>query len=392
MSYIGNSPGVASQRVVTTFTATSGQTSFTPSSGYTLGYCDVYYNGVKLVAGDDYTAADGVSVVLASGAAANDVIEVVAHFPRGLSDGYLKSEADSRFLSSTDGSVTTAKLASNAVTTAKITDANVTAAKLASGAAVSNIGYTPANKAGDTFTGKATFGDSTSSTAAISLVNGSADVGTGRSHQLEFGYNGNPTYRHVIKTRHNGGSYKDNAMEFRLWTAAETDVNSIGSRNVMTLDGTGTVYMPLQPVCHARVNYTPSLADGESFTATFGSGNFASNRGGFSASGGKIILPATGTWEVMTMLEGSIDTPQTYSIRATSPKLRVNAGVADTASDRWHSVANVGFSNTHYTFNNTYIISAAAGDGLDIQTWFYHNKGSNITPALIICLFAKFLG
>ena len=32
-------------------------------------------------------------------------------------------------------------------------DGSITAAKLASGAAVSNIGFTPANKAGDTFTG-----------------------------------------------------------------------------------------------------------------------------------------------------------------------------------------------------------------------------------------------
>ena len=39
------------------------------------------------------------------------------------------------------------------VTTAKILDANVTAAKLASGAAVANIGYTPANTASPTFTG-----------------------------------------------------------------------------------------------------------------------------------------------------------------------------------------------------------------------------------------------
>jgi hypothetical protein len=160
MSVIGNSPGVASQRVVTTFTATAAQTTFTPISGYTLGYCDVYYNGVKLVAGDDYIAADGVSVVLASGAAAGDVVEVVAHFPRGLSDGYLKAEADSRFLSSADSSVTAAKIAANAVTTAKIADANVTAAKMASGAAVSNIGYTPLNKAGDTMGGTLGFPNS----------------------------------------------------------------------------------------------------------------------------------------------------------------------------------------------------------------------------------------
>ncbi len=52
-----------------------------------------------------------------------------------------------------DGAVTTAKITDANVTTAKIADANVTAAKLASGAAVSNIGYTPVNKAGDTMTG-----------------------------------------------------------------------------------------------------------------------------------------------------------------------------------------------------------------------------------------------
>ncbi len=101
MSYIGNSPGVASQRVETAFTATSNQTAFTPSSGYTLGYCDVYQNGVKLVNGDDYTASDGVTVTLATGAASGDSIVIVASFPRGLSDGYLKSEADAKYVALT---------------------------------------------------------------------------------------------------------------------------------------------------------------------------------------------------------------------------------------------------------------------------------------------------
>ena len=96
MSYLGNSPGVASQRVVTTFTATAGQTVFTPQSGYTLGYCDVFLNGIKLVNGDDYTASNGTSITLASGAAAGDSVEVVAYFPRGLSDGYTKAETDAR--------------------------------------------------------------------------------------------------------------------------------------------------------------------------------------------------------------------------------------------------------------------------------------------------------
>ena len=110
MSYIGNSPGVASQRVETAFTATSSQTVFTPSSGYTLGYCDVYQNGVKLVNGDDYTASDGATVTLTTGAASGDSIVIVASFPRGLSDGYLKSEADAKYLQVNGANYVTGRL------------------------------------------------------------------------------------------------------------------------------------------------------------------------------------------------------------------------------------------------------------------------------------------
>lgn len=87
MAYIGNSPGVASQRVTTTVTATSGQTVFTPLSGYSLGYLDVFLNGVKLVAGTDYTASDGASMTLTQATAANDIVELVAYIPSGLTTG-----------------------------------------------------------------------------------------------------------------------------------------------------------------------------------------------------------------------------------------------------------------------------------------------------------------
>ena len=97
MAYIGNSPGVSSQRIVTTVTATAGQTTFTPSSGYTVGYLDVYLNGIKLINGTDYTASDGSTVVLTDAVALDDVVELMAYIPRGLSDGYTKSEADARY-------------------------------------------------------------------------------------------------------------------------------------------------------------------------------------------------------------------------------------------------------------------------------------------------------
>ena len=84
MSYIGNAPGVASQRLVNEFTATSGQTTFTVTNNYTVGYVDVYLNGVKLVNGDDYTATNGTTIVLTIGATTGDSVSVVAYIPRGL--------------------------------------------------------------------------------------------------------------------------------------------------------------------------------------------------------------------------------------------------------------------------------------------------------------------
>jgi hypothetical protein len=97
MAYLGNAPGQSTQRVTTTFTTTEGQTSFTPVSGYTPGYVDVYLNGVKLIDTDDYVATNGVTIVLNTASSVDNTLEVVAYIPRGLSDGYTKLEADARY-------------------------------------------------------------------------------------------------------------------------------------------------------------------------------------------------------------------------------------------------------------------------------------------------------
>ena len=66
------------------FTATAGQTTFTGSadSGGTLSYSTsnliVTLNGVVMENGADYTASNGTSVVLSSGAAVNDELNVIA--------------------------------------------------------------------------------------------------------------------------------------------------------------------------------------------------------------------------------------------------------------------------------------------------------------------------
>ena len=66
------------------YTATANQTTFSGSDNnsatmaYDAGFIDVYLNGVKL-ANADYTATSGTSVVLGTGASANDILMVVAY-------------------------------------------------------------------------------------------------------------------------------------------------------------------------------------------------------------------------------------------------------------------------------------------------------------------------
>jgi hypothetical protein len=85
MSYIGRKPGFGIRNRYY-YTATTSQTTFSGAddNGQTLAYADskyldVYLNGVLLVAGTDYTATTLTSVTLASGAAASDIVEIVAY-------------------------------------------------------------------------------------------------------------------------------------------------------------------------------------------------------------------------------------------------------------------------------------------------------------------------
>jgi hypothetical protein len=65
-------------RTVTEFTATAGQTTFSVPS-YTVGYIDVYRNGVRLGTAD-YTATSGTSVVLVNAATLGDLVSTESFY------------------------------------------------------------------------------------------------------------------------------------------------------------------------------------------------------------------------------------------------------------------------------------------------------------------------
>ena len=75
--YLGSTPVPQATQHRESFTATSGQTTFA-TAGYTAGFVDVYLNGSHLSPAD-FTATNGSDVVLASGASADDVCDIISH-------------------------------------------------------------------------------------------------------------------------------------------------------------------------------------------------------------------------------------------------------------------------------------------------------------------------
>lgn len=281
MAYIGNSPGVASQRVTSTFTATAGQTTFTPISGYTLGYCDVYYNGVKLVDGDDYTASNGVTVVLTNAAAVGDSVEIVTHFPRGLSDGYTQSEANARYaqrsnnlsdLSSASTARTNLGLGTAATqntgvflqTANNLSDVTASTARsnlgignvenkssatirgeITSGNVTTALGYTPANKAGDTMTGflRVARGSQAQRDAFQIHVSGGINDGFYDAISWYQGSDANTLSATLASLR---TVYTNSGRgELEWWSRQE--IEKVGGSPYFRVDQHGRVTMPFQP-------------------------------------------------------------------------------------------------------------------------------------------------
>ena len=95
-------------RTVTEFTATAGQTTFTPPS-YTVGFINVYRNGVRLGA-SDFTASNGTTVVLAAGANSGDLVTTESFYVSSVVNGIPNSP----------GAVSATNLAAGAVQQANL--------------------------------------------------------------------------------------------------------------------------------------------------------------------------------------------------------------------------------------------------------------------------------
>ena len=232
-------------RTVTDFTATLAQTTFTVPS-YTVGYIDVYRNGVKLGIAD-YTATSGTTVVLANACAAGDLVETV-----------------SLYVSSV-----------------------LNAIQQYNGSSVNQILTTPTIN---------TFGSAASNNLVLQTNGGTTAMTLDVSGNLLLGVTSNPISARLISQSTNtniavfdstnttsggGGIRLSNSGTTELWVGyygfpssmgtGVTDAG-IGARNNLLLDGGTAIFLGINGSEKARINSSGNLLLGTS-SPTFGSGN-----------------------------------------------------------------------------------------------------------------------
>jgi len=182
--------GTSSRQV---YTATASQTTF--AIVYDVGFVDVYLNGVKLIVTSDFTATSGTNIVLATGATAGDIVDIVAYGAFDLANTYTQAVADARFsqvannlsdLASASTARTNLGLAIG--TNVQAYDADLTTLGAGGSSARSFLGLaigtdvqaynanTAVTNSAQTFTATQTFSGSSSATAIV--LNDAAEVAT----------------------------------------------------------------------------------------------------------------------------------------------------------------------------------------------------------------------
>ena len=161
-----------------TFTATAGQTSFTVTGGYDAGFVDVYLNGVKLVNGVDVTVTSGTAVVLTSGAASGDSVDVIAYGAFVLANTYTQAQVDALVANQAKTNVVQSFSAAQRGTVSALGNSSGTI----------TLNMATANNVSMTLTGSATLANPTNLTAGQSGVIVVTQDGTG-GKTLAFGNN-----------------------------------------------------------------------------------------------------------------------------------------------------------------------------------------------------------
>jgi|DEB0MinimDraft_6_1074348.scaffolds.fasta_scaffold04801_6 hypothetical protein len=216
MSYIGTQPVPQSLESRQEFTATASQTTFA-TSGYTVGYVDVYWNGVKLST-SDFTATNGSDVVLGSGAAAGDVLAVVMKNDHSdLVALPITDSAGNNVLSESGGTVTLTADEANVGSNALVVDSSGNVGVNTSSVVASDVGLEVRDKI-----------------LAVTVSSGDSRIFLGGSTspnhsagQIRYDTSGNSLE-----------FYANSAERMRIDSSGNVNINNLGSGDVYATSGT----------------------------------------------------------------------------------------------------------------------------------------------------------
>ena len=314
MAYIGVSPSNGVRRKHT-YTATASQTSFSGAGaeGATLSYSDsnfvdVYQNGVKL-ADEDYTATSGTAIVLAQGASADDIVEIIAFDVFSVADTVSKADGGTF-----DGNVTMAGTL------------GVTGTLTANGGAVFNEGGADVDfrVESDTLThalfvdganGNVGIGGTPTANLHVYRATGDASliIETGEDsgareptlYLISYATNANPAIRFGDRVGNNGFIEYENSDDSLRFGANASEA--------MKIDATGAVTKPLQPAFQVKLPGAQSnIAVNSAVTILFANEAFDQNAD-FDTSTYTFTAPITGKYQLNIMiLVSNLDSASTY--------------------------------------------------------------------------------
>jgi hypothetical protein len=298
-------------RTVTEFTATASQTTFTPPS-YNVGFINVYLNGV-LLGSADYTATNGTTVVLATGASAGNLVTVESF--------QISSVANA--IANAAGSVGSNNIATGAVTSDKI--ANGVTINFADGSAstpsITNDGDTntgiffpAADSIGFAEGGAEVARFDSSGNLGINTSNPTKQISIGStgSATLGFTWNGDGLTKAGIETNHVTGEVRYGAFTNYFPTFYSNNTER------MRINSAGIVTMPFQPAFHVTQSLGPSGFAANSVatwnTVTTNNGGYFKTTAG-TGQNQRFIAPVAGLYHFNVLMLSNNSTSLFYAIR-----------------------------------------------------------------------------
>ena len=269
----------------TQFTATASQTNFTIATGYTVGFVDVYLNGIRLVVADDFTATDGTTIILAAAAASGDAVEVVAYGTFNVANALLKS-----------GDTMSGNLVVSGTTTmlSPVAIANTTGNTfvIANTGAVTITGTLTAS-ANINFDSGTFFVDGTNNRVGINNATPAAalDV-SGVVKSNSYSQYGSSMYYGIGSSL--SGTYA--ATDLAVYNGANGNtVFLTNNTERMRIDSNGYVTKPYQPAFYAHLNTLTTFNNGAIVVFNNAMFNIGSV---YNTSNGRFTAPVTGLYQI----------------------------------------------------------------------------------------------